>query len=72
MATIDLRKAIAIEDDRDDRTTVRSPDSRISQRSRFVDDCDGPYGVERSFRLIFPHNQEIIFFADTDDEKVRW
>lgn len=71
-ATIDLRKAIAVEDDRDDRMAARTPDSRISHRSRFVDECDGPYGVERSFRLVFPQAQEITFFADTDEEKARW
>jgi hypothetical protein len=30
------------------------------------------YGVERSFRLIFPSDEEIVFFADTDDEKAKW
>ena len=30
------------------------------------------YGVERSFRLIFPSGEEIMFFADTDEEKNKW
>ena len=30
------------------------------------------YGVERSFRLFFPNNEEIVFFADTDEEKYKW
>lgn len=62
-ATIDLKKAIAIEDDQE---KTQSP------KTRDVDDFDAMYGVERSFRLIFPHKQEITFFADTDEEKVRW
>ena len=57
-ATIDLKKAIAVKDDED------------SQRS--PDEYDGLYGVERSFRLIFPQDQEIIFFADTEEEKAKW
>ena len=28
--------------------------------------------MERSFRLVFPHDQEIIFLADTDEEKIKW
>jgi hypothetical protein len=57
-ATIDLKKVIAVKD---------NEESRLS-----VDEYDGLYGVERSFRLIFPKNQEIIFFADTDEEKAKW
>jgi hypothetical protein len=62
--TIDLKKAIAVEDDQEIRVTTT--------RSRHTDDYDGLYGVERSFRLIFPHDQEIVFFADTDEEKTKW
>lgn len=40
--------------------------------SRFLDDYDGVSGVERSFRLIFPENQEIVFFADNDEDKAKW
>lgn len=47
-ATINLKKAIAVEDAR----------ALIT--------------VERSFRLVFPSDQEILFFADSDDEKARW
>ncbi|KAF9478826.1 hypothetical protein BDN70DRAFT_986033 [Pholiota conissans] len=57
-ATIDLKKAVAVEDDQEAR--------------RYADEYDGLCGVERSFRLIFPEDQEIIFFADTDEEKYRW
>jgi len=57
-ATIDLKKAIAVED---------NEKSQLSP-----DEYDGAYGVERSFRLIFPQHQEIIFFADTDEEKAKW
>lgn len=58
-ATIDLKKAIAVEDDQ-------------NTKSSSGDEYDGLYGVERSFRLIFPQNQEIVFFADTDEEKTKW
>jgi len=58
-ATIDLKKAIAVEDDQ-------------SRTTRDADEYDGLYGVERSFRLIFPQSQEILFFADSDEEKARW
>jgi hypothetical protein len=64
-ATINLKKAIAVEDNQDMRTGALSP-------ARSVDDYDGMFAVERSFRLIFPGNQEIFFFADTDDEKAKW
>ncbi|KIM75804.1 hypothetical protein PILCRDRAFT_91923 [Piloderma croceum F 1598] len=63
-ATIGLKKAIAVEDDQAD------PLSSAAARSR--DDYDGLGGVERSFRLIFPNDEEIVFFADTDEEKAKW
>jgi hypothetical protein len=28
--------------------------------------------VERSFRLIFGNDDDIAFFADTDEEKAEW
>lgn len=65
-ATIGLKKAIAVEDDQAD------PSSPVAARSRYADDYDGLGGVERSFRLIFPNDEEIVFFADTDEEKARW
>jgi hypothetical protein len=71
-ATVDLRRAISVEDDQEAHESVRSPDSQKTARSRFLDDYEGPYGVERSFRLIFPKDQEIRFFADTDEEKAKW
>ncbi|KAF9567977.1 hypothetical protein CPC08DRAFT_655423 [Agrocybe pediades] len=58
-ATIDLKKAIAVEDDQ-------------NAKSSSGDEYDGLYGVERSFRLIFPQDQEIVFFADSDEEKAKW
>ncbi|KAI0629085.1 hypothetical protein C8Q77DRAFT_1144912 [Trametes polyzona] len=69
ITTIDLRKAIGVEDD---RTPVLSPASGATSRSHFDD--DRMYGVERAFRLVFGPgpDQEIIFFADTDAEKQRW
>ncbi|RXW25072.1 hypothetical protein EST38_g810 [Candolleomyces aberdarensis] len=56
-ASIDLKKAIRLEDDQDRRDSSR---------------YETMYGVERSFRLIFPNDEEIVFFADTDDEKAKW
>ncbi|TFY68556.1 hypothetical protein EVJ58_g950 [Rhodofomes roseus] len=70
-ATIDLRKAVAVEDENAARNAL-SPQSGVSSRSRHVDELDIPYGVERSFRLVFLHDQEITFFADTEEEKTRW
>lgn len=63
-ATIDLKKAIAVEDDQEASSTTRS--------NRLVDEYDGLYGMGRSFRLLFAQEQEIVFFADTDEEKARW
>ncbi|KAF9452728.1 hypothetical protein P691DRAFT_721123 [Macrolepiota fuliginosa MF-IS2] len=65
-ATIDLKKATAVQDDQD----LRNPLSPLA-RSKGYDE-DALFGVERSFRLIFPQEQEIVFFADTDEEKFRW
>ncbi|KAF7315210.1 PH domain-containing protein [Mycena indigotica] len=70
-ATIDLKKAVAVEDDQEARGAM-SPASNMTGRSSRYDEYDGLYGVERSFRLIFPNNQEISFFADTDEEKSKW
>ena len=65
-ATIDLKKALAVEDDQERAQS-------LGARARLdVDDFDAMYGVERSFRLVFPNKQEIAFFADTDEEKARW
>jgi hypothetical protein len=64
ITTIDLKKAISIIDDQDESYGPTS--------SRHTDEYDGLYGVERSFKLVFPHDQEIAFFADTDDEKAKW
>ncbi|EPQ54980.1 hypothetical protein GLOTRDRAFT_76289 [Gloeophyllum trabeum ATCC 11539] len=62
-ATIDLKKALAVRDDEEAGTMV--PTGRYSGDDSLV-------GMERSFRILFPMNQEIVFFADTDDEKRRW
>ena len=63
ISTIDLKKAIGVEDDQD---------PAVAARRRDVDDFDAMYGVERSFRILFPDNQEVSFFADTDAEKAAW
>lgn len=72
ITTIDLKKAQAVEDDEVTRNELLTPASAISARSSRYVEFDVPYGVERSFRLIFPNDQEIIFFADTDEEKDKW
>lgn len=64
--TINLKKAIAVEDTQDARSAVLGPDGRCR------DDYDSLIAVERSFRLVFPSEQEILFFADSDEEKARW
>ncbi|TFK75463.1 hypothetical protein BDN72DRAFT_939520 [Pluteus cervinus] len=67
IATIDLKQAVAVEDDQDEG--ILSPASAITARSnRYADDGL----VERSFRLVFPQDHEIVFFADTDEEKAKW
>jgi len=68
-ATIDLKQAISVEDDQQGRGTSMSPAS--SRTSRYGDEYDALFGVERSFRVIFP-DEEIVFFADTDEEKAKW
>ncbi|KAH9006604.1 hypothetical protein EDB86DRAFT_3070591 [Lactarius hatsudake] len=69
--TIDLRKALAVEDIPDPRNRVLSPSSAQTSLGNF-DEFEGLYGVERSFRLRFQRNLEIVFFTDTDEEKERW
>ncbi|EMD31058.1 hypothetical protein CERSUDRAFT_60599 [Gelatoporia subvermispora B] len=68
-ATIDLKKAIAVEDDQEARANARTPQLGSTG---YADDYDFSYGADRSFRLIFPAKQQILFFADTDEEKARW
>ena len=72
IATIDLKKAVAVVDDEETRNEILSPMSAVSAKSAAYVEFDVPYGAERSFRLRFPNDQEIIFFADTDDEKDKW
>ena len=68
-ATIDLKKAITIEDDQQGRSTAMGP---ASGHQMCYDDDDYLYGVERSFRLVFPNDEQIAFFADSDEEKSKW
>ncbi|KAI0249242.1 hypothetical protein BJV78DRAFT_713955 [Lactifluus subvellereus] len=69
--TIDLRKAIAVEDIPDPLDRVLGPSSAQAPLGDF-EEYEGLYGVERSFRLRFQRNLEILFFTDTDEEKERW
>jgi len=70
--TIDLRKALAVEDIPDPRDRILTPSSAQTSSTSSFDDYEGLYGVERSFRLRFRGNLEILFFTDTDEEKERW
>ncbi|KAL1736345.1 hypothetical protein EV714DRAFT_198625 [Schizophyllum commune] len=73
ITTIDIKKAIAVQDDDDARRRALSPTSGSSAAaSRYLEEMDGLCGVERSFRLIFPGDEEILFFADSDEEKAKW
>lgn len=64
-ATIELRKAIAVEDDNEPPAP-----GTISRKRRPRDDAT--FKVERSFRLVFPDDEEISFFADNDEDKAKW
>lgn len=72
IATINLKKALAVEDDQEPQMDVQSPDSAVSQRSSRYMEHDGLYGIERSFRLRFTNDQEITFYADSNEEKAEW
>ncbi|KAG8891869.1 Bud site selection protein bud4, partial [Tulasnella sp. 403] len=63
-ATIELKMALAVVDDQD-------PASQSTVRRKKIRE-EGVYHVERSFRLLFPDDEEIAFFTDTDAEKARW
>lgn len=41
-------------------------------RKRASDSYDAIFKVERSFRLLFRDEEEIEFFADTDEDKTKW
>lgn len=69
ITTVDLKKAVSLYDDQE--RNIRTPASHTSSSS-YDDEFDGPCGVERSFKLLFPGNQRISFFADTEADKARW
>lgn len=69
ISTIDLKKAISLYDDQE--RNMKTPASHASSNS-YDDEFDGPCGVERSFKLLFPGNQRISFFADTEADKGKW
>lgn len=62
-ATIELKKATGVIDDQDP--------SGLAYRGARSDE-DSVFPVERSFRLLFPNDGEIAFFADSDAEKSKW
>ena len=69
ITTIDLKKAVSLHDDQE--RNMKTPASHASSSS-YDDEFDGPCGVEKSFKLLFPGNQRISFFADTEADKARW
>ncbi|EJT96907.1 hypothetical protein DACRYDRAFT_59937, partial [Dacryopinax primogenitus] len=71
-ATIDVGKAIALEDDQDPALKVTTGKTTITRSMNSDDDLYSYTGVQRSFRLIFEGGDEIGFFADTDEEKAKW
>ncbi|KAG9092428.1 Bud site selection protein bud4 [Ceratobasidium sp. 370] len=64
IATIDLKRALAVEDDQQPLPPNAIPGRRARDESDLA--------VERSFRLIFGNDDDIAFFADTDEEKAEW
>ena len=69
ITTFDLKKVVCFYDDQE--RNMKTPASHASSSS-YDDEFDSPCGVERSFKLLFPGNQRISFFADTEADKVRW
>jgi hypothetical protein len=69
-ATIDLKKAVAVEDLEDARKAQRDPKRGLIVRSDSLDEFDG-LRVDKSFRLIFKED-EIVFFADSEADKSQW
>lgn len=69
ITTIELKKAVSLHDDQE--RNMKTPASHASSSS-YDDEFDGPCGVEKSFKLLFPGNQRISFFADTEADKARW
>ncbi|KAG8734474.1 Bud site selection protein bud4 [Ceratobasidium sp. 414] len=64
IATIDLKRALAVEDDQQPLPPNAIPGRRPRDESHLA--------VERSFRLIFGDDDDIAFFADTEEEKAEW
>lgn len=65
-ATIELKHVVGVHDDNDPEA------SSSSVRKRASDSYDAIFKVERSFRLLFRDEEEIEFFADTDEDKTKW
>ncbi|KDQ13917.1 hypothetical protein BOTBODRAFT_44860 [Botryobasidium botryosum FD-172 SS1] len=72
-ATIELKKAIGVVDNDEPTSPMMGVEATTSAaaNSRRSHD-DEVYRVERSFRLLFPDDEEISFFADTDEDKAQW
>ena len=69
ITTVDLKKAVCLYDDQERNVKTPAPHASSSSDD---DEFDGPCGVERSFKLLFPGNQRISFFADTEVDEERW
>lgn len=65
-ATIEMKQVVGVYDDNEPASNTAT----VRRRAR--DSYDAIFKVERSFRLLFADEEEIEFFADTDEEKARW
>ncbi|KZO93860.1 hypothetical protein CALVIDRAFT_566091 [Calocera viscosa TUFC12733] len=70
-ATIDLTRATSLEDDQDPALKPAPGTGGMTRSMSSDDDLYSYTGVQRSFRVLFEEGDEIAFFADTDEEKVK-
>jgi hypothetical protein len=64
-SSIDLKRALAVVDDQDIKT---QPPSIARRRESYADMTL----VKNSFRLLFPDDEEVVYFADDEEEKSKW
>lgn len=66
IATVNLKCALAVEDDQNPLPAGTVP----NRRGR--DESDAYFSDNRCFRLLFNNDEDIAFYADTDEEKAEW
>ncbi|CAE6332614.1 unnamed protein product [Rhizoctonia solani] len=66
IATISLRQALAVEDDQN----PLAPGAVPGRRGR--DESDAYFSDNRCFRLLFDNDEDIAFYADSEEEKAEW